>query len=97
MMEYKVVAIAIKLVLSSFTNAITQCKKPNFSNKYWSCIAMDYLVASLNSNNLTIICMGTQMAFKNLITKVKMSTLPQDFHRSKLVDIIVIDARFDIT
>ncbi len=58
---------------------------------------MDYLVASLISNNLTIICMGTQMPFKNLITKVKMSTMPQDFHRSKLVNNIVIDARFDIT
>jgi hypothetical protein len=91
MMEYKVAAIAIKLVPSSFINAITQCNKPNF------CIAMDYLIASFTSNILTIICMGTQMSFKNLITKIKMSTPPQDIHRSKLVDIIVIDARFDIT
>jgi len=58
---------------------------------------MDYLAASFTSNNLTIICMRTQMSFKNLITKVKMSTPPQDIHRLKLVDIIVVDARFDIT
>lgn len=58
---------------------------------------MDYLVASFISNNLTIICTGTQMSFKNLITKIRMSTPPQDIHRSKLVDVIVVDARFDIT
>jgi hypothetical protein len=97
MMEYKVLAIAIKLVPSSFTNVITQCYKPNFSNKYWSCIIMNYLIASFSSNNLTIICMDTQMSFKILIIKVKMFTLSQDIHRSKLVNIIVVDARFDIT
>lgn len=91
MMEYKVATIVIKLVPSSFINAITQCNKSNL------CIAMDYLVTSFTSNNLTIICMGTQMSFTNLITKIKMSTPPQDIHRSKLVDIIVVDIRFDIT
>jgi hypothetical protein len=58
---------------------------------------MNYLVASFISNNLTIICMGTQMSFKKLITKIRMFTPPQDIHRSKLVDVIVVDAKFDIT
>jgi hypothetical protein len=58
---------------------------------------MDYLVASFILDNFTIICMGTQMSFKILITKIRMSTPPQDIHRSKLVDVIIVDARFDIT
>jgi hypothetical protein len=58
---------------------------------------MNYVVASFISNNLTIICMGTQMSLKFLITKIRMFTPPQDIHRSKLVDVIVVDARFDIT
>lgn len=33
MIECKVVAIAAKLMFSSFTKAITQCNKPNSSNK----------------------------------------------------------------
>jgi hypothetical protein len=41
--------------------------------------------------------MGAQLSFKKLITKAKISTLLQDIHRSKLVDISIVDARFGKT
>jgi hypothetical protein len=96
MIECKVVAIIVaKLMPSSFTKAITRCNKPNFSNKDQSFVAMDYSIVSFTSNTTT--CMGAQVLFKKLITKAKVSTLLQDIHRSKLVDITIIDARFGKT
>jgi hypothetical protein len=58
---------------------------------------MDYSIVSFTSNNLTTTCMGAQMSFKKLITKANVSTLLQDIHRSKLVDITIVDARFGKT
>jgi len=34
---------------------------------------------------------------KKLIIRAKVSTLPQDIHRLKQIDIIVVDAKFDKT
>jgi hypothetical protein len=53
---------------------------------------MDWVVILFTSNNPIMISMGTHVPFKNLITKEKLSTLPWDIHKSKLVDIIAIDA-----
>jgi hypothetical protein len=41
--------------------------------------------------------MGAQVSFKKLITKAKVFTLLQDIHRSKLIDITIVDARFGKT
>jgi hypothetical protein len=38
--------------------------------------------------------MGTQVSFKKLMTKVKISILLQDIHKSKLADTNIVDARF---
>jgi hypothetical protein len=54
---------------------------------------MDSPIVSFTSNNPTITCMGTQMSFKKLITITKISTLPQDIHISKLINITVDNAR----
>jgi hypothetical protein len=78
MIKYKVVAIVVKLVPSSFTNVMTECNKPNLSNKDWSCVTMDYLVVLFISNNPIVICMGAHVSFKKLITITKVFTSPQD-------------------
>jgi hypothetical protein len=41
--------------------------------------------------------MGTQLSFRKLVTRTKISTLLQDIHKSKLAKTIVVDARFDKT
>jgi hypothetical protein len=58
---------------------------------------MDYSIISFTSNNPTMTCMGAQVSFKKLITKMKVSTLLQDIHRSELADITIVDARFGRT
>ncbi len=50
-----------------------------------------------SSNNPITTCMGTHVSPKKLITKVKISMLLQNIHRSKLEDNIVVDAKFGIT
>ncbi len=81
----------------SFTNAITQCNKLNLSNNTCSYIAIDYRIVSFTSNNSIITCMGTQVTFKKWIIRAKISTLPWNIHKSKLVKSIVADARFSKT
>jgi len=58
---------------------------------------MDYLVILFTSNSPTIICMGTHVSFRKLIINAKISILLQGIHKSKLVDIIIVDARFGRT
>jgi hypothetical protein len=58
---------------------------------------MDYLIISFISNNPIVICMGTQVLFKKLITKAKVSISLQDIHKSKLTNIITIDVRLSKT
>jgi len=41
--------------------------------------------------------MGTHVSLTKLITKMKVSMLLQNIHRSKLEDIIVVDAKFGRT
>jgi hypothetical protein len=41
--------------------------------------------------------MGTHVSFKKLMTKVKISILFQDIHKSKLGDTTIVDARFGRT
>ncbi len=84
-------------MFSSFTKVITQCNKPDFFNKDWSCVAKDYLVILFISNNPTMICMGTHVSFKKLMTKVKISILFRDIHKLKLADTTIVGARFGRT
>jgi len=93
MIECKVVAIVAKLVPSSFAKAITQCNKPTSLTKIKVVQPWIDWVVSLTSNNPIVICMEIHMSLKKLISKAKVSTLPWDIHRSKLVDVIVIDVR----
>jgi hypothetical protein len=76
MIKCKVVAMVVKLMPLSFRNGIIECSKPNLTNKEQNCITMDCSIFMFTSNNPIIICMGTQVSFKILITKAKVFTLP---------------------
>ncbi len=78
-------------------NVITQCNRPNLSNKYQHYSTTDYPIISFTSNNPIVTCMGTQVSFRKLITIAKKFTLLLDIHRSKLAYIILVDARFGKT
>ncbi len=80
-----------------FVNAITWCNKPNLSNNTCSYITIDCPIVSFTSNSPTITCMGTQLSFRKLITKAKVSTLSWDVHKSKLAETTFVDAKFDKT
>ncbi len=58
---------------------------------------MDYPIVSFISNSPIVTCMGTQVSFKKLITKIRVSTPSWDIHKSQLASPIVVDARLGIT
>jgi len=97
MMEHNVDAMDVKLLPSSFTNAITRCTNLNFESSDSSCIAILYPLVSFTLNKPIVTCKGVQDSFKKFITSEKLSTPPLDIQRSKLVETMAIDARFRST
>ncbi len=96
MMECRAIAIVAKLV-----PLFLQRRSPNALNQTSPTkirIVQPWTTRLFHSSNYpTLTCMGTHVSLKKLITKVKVSTLLQNIHRSKLENIIVVDAKFDRT
>jgi len=57
----------------------------------------EYPIISFTSSNPIIICMGTHVQFKKLITRAKVCTPMQNIHKLKLIDNITRSARFGKT
>ncbi len=96
-MECNVDAMVVKLLSSSFTNAITQCIDPNFESSDSSQISILHPLVSFTLNKSTLTCIGVQEWFKKFVTRAKMSTPSLNIQRSKLMEIIVTNVRFGNT
>ncbi len=89
--------MVVKFLLSSFTNAITQCINPNFESSDSSQISILHPLVSFTLNKSTLTCIGVQEWFKKFVMRAKMSTPSLNIQRSKLMEIIVTNVRFGNT
>jgi len=93
-----VYVMVVKLLPSFFTNyAITWCTNPNFESSDSSWKAILYPFFSFTSNKPIVTCIKVQNSFRKIITMAKMSTLPLNIQRLKLVEIVATYVRFGST
>ncbi len=92
-MFFKVIVIIFKLVPLSFTNAITLFRSPNGPNKSFICLAI--IVPTVLS--IIVTWHGCHNAFMKEITKAKVSLMPHDIHKSKVVMQVMQSANIEFT